>query len=221
MKKIFILFTIVFLSFLGCNSHNNSNYELEEIYNVLGTLSSYITNKKMVFYALPAPPPIEKVSLDSIIELYRNKDTTKLINSLVKKNGRLIVAVDPKLNPPYLLDAKKYYLQKCLKQDFNEVYSNFKSIKDTVDIDVSKIQMDNYSFIIPYRDHYKSLTRKGCEKFNVLLKFSRIAFNKDYTKAIVIMSAGFGKLNGFSAVYFLDKDGSTWVIKCDKGLTIS
>ena len=65
------------------------------------------------------------------------------------------------------------------------------------------------------------MSREKYEKYNMVLSFSRISFNKEYTKAIIIMGAGFGKLNGFSAIYFLEKKKEKWFIKCEKGLTIS
>ena len=40
-------------------------------------------------------------------------------------------------------------------------------------------------------------------------------------KAIVIMGASFGKLNGFSSIYFLEKKNGNWIIKYENGLSIS
>ena len=65
------------------------------------------------------------------------------------------------------------------------------------------------------------MTSKGYDKYDIIINFSRIAFNENNTKAIVIMGVGFGKLNGFSAMYFLEKKNDKWYIKYEKGLTIS
>ncbi len=220
MKNSIIIFLISLFIIIGCTQTSIKN-ERQHNYDVMYTLYNNITVKKMVDFAFPAPPPYSSINIDSILESYKEKDTTKMINSLIKRNGKLIVAIDSVLESPYLSDIKKEYIQECLKLNFEEVYISFENLHKKLSVDVSQIQMNDYSFIIPYRNYYKDLKRKGYEKFNMSLKFSRIAYNKNYTKAIVIMGAGFGKLNGFSAMYFLEKENSKWIIKCEKGLSIS
>ncbi|MCD8434113.1 hypothetical protein LNJ03_02195 [Tenacibaculum dicentrarchi] len=65
------------------------------------------------------------------------------------------------------------------------------------------------------------MSDKGFDKCDVALSFSRIAFNKEKKKAIVIVATSFGRLNGFSTLYFLQKEKGIWEIKCEEGLTIS
>ena len=45
--------------------------------------------------------------------------------------------------------------------------------------------------------------------------------NQKRNKAILIVGVGLGRLNGFSAIYFLEKRKAKWFIKYKKGLTIS
>lgn len=221
-NKILNLSLIVVLFCFGCNFKKDPKHEEAfETYNILSTLNNYITTTKMVFFALPAPPPAKGINLDSVIDSNRKKDTIKLINALIKKNGKLIVTIDSELTPPILSEIKKEKIQRCLKLNFEETYNSFGSLKKKSNIDVSQIKMNDYSIIIPYKDYYEKKKIKGYGKLNISLNFSKIAFNKNHTKAIVIMGARFGKLNSFSAIYFLEKEKEKWVIRCENGLTIS
>lgn len=188
---------------------------------IITFLSSNIINEKITFFAFPAPPPNPNISWDSIQKIMAEdkkieKDTVKIVNALLKRNGRLIVAIDSVLKPNWADNIKniKY-------QGYEKLLEQFISSKDSLPIDVSRITSNKYAFIIPYRKDYQYLPRKGYEKFNINLNFSNVKFNKKNNKAIVIMGVGFGKLNGYSAIYFLEKKKEKWYIKYEKGLSIS
>ena len=56
---------------------------------------------------------------------------------------------------------------------------------------------------------------------NLLLNFSRIAFNKEFNKAIIIIGESIGHLNNVTTLLYLEKENYVWKIKCEKGLSIS
>lgn len=219
--------SIIILAFLffSCKKENIISNEEENTYKVLSVLYDDLTRQEIIYSAFPAQPPNPSISWDSIkknMELDRKiaKDTVKIIENLIKKNGRLIVAINPKLFIPYTNDFKDEYFKEYL-DNYSEIFYSFKEIKDTLPIDVSKIPINKYSYILPYQEYYSKMPKRGYDKYDIILNFSRIAFNKKNTKAIVIMGVGIGKLNGFSAMYFLEKTKGKWYIKFEKGLTIS
>lgn len=229
MKNIFIVLSIFIL--LGCQNNEKCTEKMPNTYEVLTVLfddllSSHI--KYMVFPPSPPPPLLnsedytfnilEKVNSDNEII----KDTVNEIKKYIKKYGKSIVAIDTVLEPPYYTkEINESYIKDCLELGFSDVYTSFENLNDSMHIDVSQVTMNEYSYVLPYMSYYKDMPRRGFDKYDVILKFSRISFNNDYTKAIVIMGASFGRLNGFSAIYFLEKSSGIWRIKCEKGLTIS
>ncbi len=217
---------IIILGFLffSCKKENIISKE-ENTYKVLSVLYNDLTRQEIIYSAFPPPPPPPNISWDSIKKIMAEdkkieKDTVRIINNLIKKNGRLIVAINPTLFVPYPDEFKKEHFKEYL-DDYSEIFYSFKEIKDTLPIDVSKIPLNKYSYILPYQEFYSKMPKKGYDKYDIILNFSRIAFNKKNTKAIVIMGVGFGKLNGFSAMYFLENTKGKWFIKHVKGLSIS
>jgi hypothetical protein len=221
MKKILVIISVLF--FFKC-SEQKKNVP-NDSYEVLYLLYNDITTHHIKMLSFPPIPPEPSISWDSIkklIELDRKvpKDTLKKIDFVVKQSGKLIVAIQSKLFVPYLDDFKKEYIKEYLKE-YENIFDSLKEFKEPLEMDVSKIPINKYSYIFPYQEYYKKMTSKGYDKYDIILSFSRISFNKNKTKAIVIMGVGFGKLNGFSAMYFLEKKQGNWKIKFEEGLTIS
>jgi hypothetical protein len=223
--KLNISIIILAFLFFSCKKENIISNEEENTYKVLSVLYNDLTRQEIIYSAFPAPPPNPNISWDSInknMELDRKieKDTLKIIDDLIKKNGRLIVAINSTLFVPYTDDFKNEHFKDYL-DNYRELFYSFKKIKDSLLIDVSKIPINKYSYILPYQEYYSKMPKRGYDKYDINLNFSRIAFNKKNNKAIVIMGVGFGKLNGFSAMYFLEKTKGKWFIKQEKGLSIS
>lgn len=233
MKNVTIILLTLIL--LGCNKKQNN--KVVDTYEVLKVIYDHIITSHLKIVALPqppiGPPPYgRKISSDSkkrldsirkIAELNWSipKDTIKLMKKLIKRNGRYIVSIDSILRPPYTTDITSKYLKEYLDVGFNEVYTSFTRIKDSISIAVSKIPNNEYSYIIPYRSYYNNMPRKGYDKIDIGLWFTNIAFNQERNKAIIIVGVGMGRLNGFSAIYFLQKRKGEWFIKGEKGLNIS
>ena len=224
MKNLIIIISC-FTLFCSCRKKGFKNLEQENTYEVLSVLYNRISKDEIISAAFPVQPPNPNISWDSIkknMELDREieKDTVRIIDDLIKKNGRLIVAINSTLFVPYTDDFKNEHFKEYL-DNYSELFYSFKKIKDTLPIDVSKIPINKYSYILPYQEYYSKMPKRGYDKYDIIINFSRIAFNENNTKAIVIMGVGFGKLNGFSAMYFLENTKGKWFIKHEKGLTIS
>ena len=216
MKKLLIILPL--LLFLNCKETQK-----EAKYEVVQTLYNYITKYHTHILAFPVSPPDPKIESDSLQKILERdkeiiKDTTKIVNSYLEKEGRSVVCIDKKQSPSIGLSKRKI---PCITKNFDSLYNDFIKIKGTQALDLTKIKDNRYSVIIPYHDYYPEMSNKGFDKCDMVLTFSRIAFNKEENKAIVIMATNFGRLNGFSALYFLEKEKGEWKIKCREGLSIS
>ena len=97
-----------------------------------------------------------------------------------------------------------------------------KHIKDSKAIDLTKIKIDR-----PYQLSFIDTVamknnRRYIEKnFDKSLYFSRISFNQDYTKAVLIVGVSMGPLNGYGSLVFLENTNNTWKIKGADTFSIS
>lgn len=223
MRKLTIV--IVLLMFLGCKKEQSLKERTK--YEVLQTLYNYTTKSHTNILAFPPstipPKPGSSVDFDSLYKKNEEerqivKDTIKIINSYIKKEGRLIVCIDKTQNPSIDLSKRKI---SCITKEFKSLINKFIKTKEIQTLDLTKIKDNKYSVITPYHDYYPKMSNKGFDKCDMVLTFSRIAINEEEDKAIAIMVTNFGRLNGFSALFFLKKENGTWRIKCREGLTIS
>lgn len=219
MFKKIILTSFIIAIILGC--HEIKESKKINIDGVIYALFNDVTTTHIEYAAFPAPPFRSDINLDSIVKENKKKDTIAIIRNLLRKRGKYIVAINTSLEPPYTKNIKKDYIKGCLVNDFENIYEDFKKIKDTLNIDITNIPLNDYAYILPYQTYYSKMPRRGFDKYNMILSITNITFNKDFTKAITIMGVSLGRLNGYSAIYFLEKKKDKWIIKCEKGLTIS
>ena len=228
IRYYYLLSLLILLN--SCAKQNQHLNKKENVYEVVKFLYDDAVTSHLKIVALPqpiAPASGSNISRDSILKMIKEfrkvpKDTFSLINNRIRKFGRYIVAIDSVLKPPYPLDINEKSLKDCLiDNEFKSIYNDFKSLRDTVSINVNEIENNEYSYIIPYQDYFRKLPRRGFDKYDILLGFSNIQFNDTYTKAIIISSVAFDRLNGFGEIIFLEKKKSQWTIKCREGLYIS
>ena len=216
--------TIIFLlllTFISCGSEKKSENNTKDLYAIVSTMYNHVTMETMISYTFQAPPPVKGMNLDSLIASRKDKDTLKLMKELVRKRGKLIIAIDSLMSPPQLSNNTKSYVKECLDSGFEDAFKLFKSERDTISLDITRLSATDFSIATPFGDKDKNSLNQDFEKFNVYLKFSNISFNKDRTKAYVVIGVRFGRRNGFSSIYFLRKEKSKWIIKCKRGLSIS
>lgn len=61
-------------------------------------------------------------------------------------------------------------------------------------------------------DFFKNSQNK-IDNIDLYMSFSKVKFNKKYTKTIVFLGINYGTLNGFSILIYLEKKHYHWVIK--------
>ncbi|GGG91003.1 hypothetical protein GCM10011416_04420 [Polaribacter pacificus] len=180
---------------------------------IISLLYNKISEQEAKFSAFPPEPPVFpiKKKLDFDIKI----DTNKILNALLRKRGKSIVAIDTVLKGAQLdntLDIKDI--------EYADILKKLISTDNIENIDPLKIKASKYSLIIPFTGDSRQLRNKETKKKTFFLRFSKIAYNEELNKAIVKMSVSFSKLNGFSSLFFMKKENDKWVIKHEKNLTI-
>jgi len=219
MKKILIIYLCLFTQ-VSCEIEDLNKKEKVNTNKIINLLINEIIDKQLVYFAFPAPPPNLELSLDSLykeIEKDRAipKDTVQIINKMIIEQGKLLIAVDSSF---FTLNEKHLKQSECNKKDdFNNTFK----IKNIKKIDFNKIQKSNFYKIIPSTTG-KILSNKNQRlNYHMHLGFSEIAYNKENSKAIIIVGVALTKLNGFTSIYYLEKKNGLWKIECKKELNIS
>ena len=210
----------------GCAKKDSKDHE-HSIIKVL--FDKFIDDHlKIIAFTPKISPPIpdSNVNLDSLYMLLEKersirKDTNKIIEKYIKENGRFVVAVIP-YQTSDSIEKEKLFIQKC-NTKFISKESSKESVKDMKknNINLTKIKDNKSAVILPYQDFYKETPRKGFDKYDIVMSFSNIIFNKNETKAFIIVGMSFDKLSGFSSLVYLEKEFGIWKVKCEKGLSIS
>jgi len=209
MRKFLLLFIILF----SCNIDNEK--EEKNKYQILSLLYDRLAQPTDPVF--PPPPP------DSLNYVFTSKDSAR-INSTIEKfikerdGRRQIVAIYPQLNP-YIGGSRKERGKDC--SEYDEAINKLISLKDSLKIDIDKIITRRNDSIIYFKKELLDEYSRDFYKFDALISFSRVAFNEDFMKAVVVGSISHSKLAGVSVLYFLEKINDTWEVRCTKELSIS
>jgi len=206
--KILLLFVIL----LSCNIDNRE--EESNRYEVISILFDKLTQPIDLVFPPPPPP-------DSLNYVFKLKDSIR-IDSIIKKvkaereNKKFIVAVHPLFNS-YVNGSRKG--KDCF--GFDETINKLMTIKDSLNVDINKIITKRKDSIIYFKEELILKGRKDYETFDILISFSHVSFNEDYTKAVMVGSVSTSRLAGTTILYFLEKIDNKWIIKCQETLSIS
>lgn len=187
---------------------------------IINLLINKIIDKQLVYYAFPAHPPNHEISLDSLYKKVEkegaiSKDTVQIINKMIIEQGKLLVAIDSSL---FTLNENHIKQSKCNKKnDFNNSYK----IKNIKKIDFNKIQKSNFYEVIPSTTGKRLSNKNQSLNYHMHLSFSEIVYNKENSKAVIIVGVALTKLNGFTSIYYLEKKNGLWKVECKKELNIS
>ncbi len=181
---------LVFL-LLSCNKKNDKTEE-----NTYRIISYIIGNMQNSALFVPLPPPLEGCShtiKDSLLSykkfynVYHKQKTIAIVKEMSCRN-------------------QKYTLGNDCSIDVTELLDKFNKLKETKFIDINKMGRNNNTFIY-YDKDFKKLQGKGFgSKMDLVFSFSRIAFNSEYNKAIVVVGVSMGRLNGVSVLFYLEKN---------------
>lgn len=203
-----IFYIFIFTLFQSCND----NREIENTYSIINKIINENLNiKKEINFN---PPPIadysgksHKLTVSDSLKLYEN-----FYNQTIKKK---LIAVYPNM----FLPKNIVNFEECtIDRKFELSFYNLKKGKS---IDLKKINLFRNDSLVYYSNNYKNKNTRGFDEIDICYNFSRIKFNKKFDKAIIIVGLSFSKLDGFSTLYYLEKKGIKWYIKCSKGLSIS
>lgn len=216
MKVNYFLIIIFLLTFSSCKKKKTRNYEEENIYQII----TFLTDDAKDFLVMPpvlSIPPLPNAKnyntrvmtcQDSVRGYeYHYKQLTK------KKT----IAITDSL---FSLKETHSFRGECDMVD-HKLLKKFNSLKTSKKIDISKVAVYDKDTLIQYKEEFRKLPWKGFDKMDLLLRFSRIAFNDNFDKAIVFVDMSIGHLNGVSILVYLEKENYHWEIKCEKTLFIS
>ncbi|MFI2741960.1 hypothetical protein ACG2LH_04410 [Zhouia sp. PK063] len=119
----------------------------------------------------------------------------------------------------------KEHIQKDIPTGFEQLYEKFKKTyqyKKGETITLSNIKKERQQdSIIPFHDSLIRPDRKDYDQFYMLISFSKVVFNEEQNKAIVLVAMSRSKLDGVSGIYFLRKENGIWKQEKYIGLFIS
>ena len=217
MKLKLILIVIILFTFFSCKEKQQvSSIEEENTYQII----TFLTEDAKDFLVMPPvlyiPPLPNAKNYD--VRAMTCRDSVKAYKyhykQLTKK--RTIAITDS------LLDIKENYSfrGKCDSVD-NQLLKKFNNLRASKKLDISRVTVYDKDTLIQYKKEFRKLPSKGFDKMDLLLSFSRIAFNDNFDKAIVFVGMSKGSLDGISILVYLEKENYHWKIKCQKILSIS
>lgn len=227
LAKISILFIpSVFVIVISCSKSDNK--EIKNTYLIISKLT------KKLSVPLKLPPPIypdsfniDEVSKESEIKgnWKTKKDSVEYFEhfgkELKKRNEELenkkqVIAFYPYLHPINVLTS----LSNCHNMDYKELYGEAIKNTDSIKLDIAKIVIKRNDSIV-YFNTESDKNSRDFFKLQIVLSFSTVTFNEDFTKAVIMVSVSHGKLNGIAILYFLEIRNNEWQIVCEEGLSIS
>lgn len=209
--KIISFFLVIILLF-SCEKVENQKEN--NTYQVVSLL--YQQFAKPIELVFPPPPP------DSLNYVFSSKDSVRIdsIHKNIEKvrgNTKFVVAIYPYFFSYNPLNIEP--IDNC--SNFNTILKNLIETKDSLKIDIHKILAKNNDSIIFYSKELSKDRRKDFYNFDMQISFSNLSFNSDYTKSVVVGTFRHSRLSGESVLFFLEKIGNKWMIKCQETLSIS
>ncbi|MFK8060832.1 MAG: hypothetical protein AB8B78_12170 [Polaribacter sp.] len=219
-----------FIILFVCISCNNKNSQIEHNkYQILNLIYSDFSKQQMEFFVFPAKPlhiPDDfnypkllsnKNYMDSLHNtLYSNKiskkDSLIIIQKYIEnKKNQQIFAFDLKMQKYHNYESKNIETNII---GFKELYKKFIKSNEKNYINLNKILSKNNDSLIVFNDKFlKKQSGVDYKNFNVLLSFSDITFNTDFTKAILAGTRSFSKTDTHSSIFFFKKkNGGNWKI---------
>ena len=126
-------------------------------------------------------------------------------------DNHFIIAVNPKMDPI----GKTIGMLDENRIKYGELFEKLRTLQTIESIKIDKIELfDDVKFINLTDNHIENMNGK-CEfdDFHLFLRFSRIAFNDDFNRAIVGVGTAVSCLAGEYGMYILKKENGIWKIE--------
>ncbi len=206
---ILLIFQVSF--FASCSS--KVNLEGKDKYDIL----SLLIDKHTVPILVPPPPPPQGIIDTAALE---RDSIIKIIQSDSWKNQKQIVAINTELRNVNSNDIPRN--DTIVPKEYSLIFNKFLNDKLPSPLVIRKIKATRGNVFIECPNN-KSLTNNSelWKTFDCIVSFSDVKFSNDLTKAVVYMGISFGKLNGWSAYFLLEKINEKWIVKHSKTFEIS
>jgi hypothetical protein len=193
-----IVVSIILLSY-SCDS--KQNIEDENSFQIVNLLVNYYSKSNVLQPSFPPPPDNLKYSYstEDSLRIYKHFHEETIRKKLINISEKMFAV------------KEKFDFENICNEDvqlLNSMYS-----LEEKSFDFSGIVLTNSNSFLSQKNKINEI--------DIKINFSRIAFNKTYDKAMLVLGINFGKFNGFSTLIYLEKDKYRWVIKCDKELSIT
>lgn len=216
IKKIIVFATIILLVF----SCKESDIEDVNKYQIISLLFEKLAKPIELVYGpnFSGEPLTRKDSVhqDSLFESIRKE----------RAKYQFIIAVYPYFTDdiyakhPSFKECPQYYNKLMDDADYLKKYQ-FRQEKGEVRVDFNKLENTRNDSIIIFKKDLLKKYSKEYDKFNILISFSDVIFNDDYTMAAIKVHHSYSKLGGESTLFLLEKINNKWLIKCGKVTGIS
>jgi hypothetical protein len=176
-----------------------------------------LIDKHTVPFLVPPPPPPQ----GSIDTLALERDSIiKVIQSDSWKNQKQIGAINTKLRKVNGNDIPRH--DTIITKEYSFIFNKFLNDKLPSHLVIRKIKPTRGNIFIecPHNESLKNNSELW-KTFDYIVSFSDVKFSDDLTKAVVYMGISYGKLNGWSAYFLLEKINKKWKIKHNKTFEIS
>ena len=110
---------------------------------------------------------------------------------------------------------------KSVPEEYLHIVNKLLAIKSQRELTLIKIRSKRNDSIVPFTKTLLTKGRKEYIKFDYLISFSHVVFNKNYSKSVVIVSGSRSKLAGATILFYLTKVDNKWKIYDTKTLEIS
>lgn len=218
MKRYFILVTLLVIVACNKNKHNIENNS----YQIISLVYAEVLHGLDFQLDLPPPPPtfIEGKGQDYMdsLDLAYVQLIKKIASDSFKNKNKKVqrrIAIAPELHAPK--DFSSFQNGR-----FKNLFEEFIVVDRFEKVNLSKIHTTKNETLMYFNDSLTTKNTAAFENFDLLISFSKITFNEDFGKAIIVCSGSVSARAGASVMYFLEKTkNGRWYIRDTIELSIS
>ena len=211
-KFYFIIILILEFFFqVSCNSKVEN--QMNEKYDIM----FHLIDKHTLPILVPPPPPPNGIKDTLFMERELILDQ---LRSDEWKNQKQIIAIKTEFDEINHKDIP--YHDTNIPSEYNFIFNKYLNDRSDEFINIKNIKSTRGNIFLeaPSIQNLKN-NPKLWETFDLIVSFSDVKFNLEKTKAVVYMGISYGKLNGWSAYFLLEKRKKTWFVKYSNTFQIS
>ncbi|WP_188231112.1 hypothetical protein [Aestuariibaculum sediminum] len=221
MRLILSLVTIILIS---CSSEKQFiKQQVKEEMLVIGTVYKSLPK---VLYAPPKPSE-ETFDIRETVLNYDKKPNSSIAKIFKYSINENFLKYEEK-NFKRINNKYSPYRPKTLfeKVEIEEIYEELliaitKLSSNSNQIDKLKLNAITNEELLFSKESKLDLETMEALGISAKLSFSRVSFNDDFTKSVVILDKFYERANGSNVIYVLEKIDNSWQIKYTKTMTYS